>query len=165
MGRRKSVATLVAACAALTLGVGATTAPAQEPEGAPPAPLPAGSQMVVAPRDVRMSRVGVVRLLVGCLGPSGDVCVGRIEARLARPVTAPTSPGASKNRRWGPFLLGRASVGLGVSRARTVYLRFNHPGWLLVRSAKSIPVDFVAIYNSRQRTGLRTVRTLHAYVP
>ena len=45
--RRASVAALSGACAALALGPGAATAPAQEPEGAPPAPLPPGSQVVV----------------------------------------------------------------------------------------------------------------------
>lgn len=133
-------------------------APAQEPPVGP-------SRVVVSSRDVRMNLAGVVALRVGCYGRPGDLCIGRLEARLSEPILARRSRARNSGYRiYGPFLLGRQGFSVPSARGKVVRLRFFPRAGYLVRLAGSIPVTLTARFASRGRTGLRSEQQINVYV-
>jgi hypothetical protein len=155
---------LAATAALSTLGLlaaGAPTAAAQG-EGAQPAqPEPGPPRVIFSDRDLRMSRVGIIEIRVGCFGEGGQTCVGNVEARLLEPIKAPSSPGGGGTRTWRPFTLGRGRIGMGAGRATLLRMRLFPRGGHLVRSAKTIPVLLIARFNG----SLTAERTIKVYVP
>ncbi len=133
-------------------------ASAQEPPAGP-------SRMVISSRDVRMNLAGVVALRVGCYGRGGDVCVGRLEARLAEPILARRSRAKNAGYRiYGPFLLGSQGFSVPSARGKVVRLQFYPRAGYLVRLVGSIPVTITARFASRGRAGLRSEQQIDVYV-
>jgi hypothetical protein len=147
-------------CALVSAGSLASpaAAPAQEPPAGP-------SRVIVSSRDVRMNLAGVVALRVGCYGRGGDVCIGRLEARLAEPVLARRSRAKNSGYRiYGPFVLGRQGFSVPSARGKVVRLQFYPRAGYLVRLAGSIPVTITARFASRGRSGLRSQQRIEVYV-
>ena len=155
LSRGTAIVCALAAAGTLTLP---SAAAAQEPPAGP-------SRVVVSSRDVRMNLAGVVALRVGCYGRGGDVCIGRLEARLSEPILARRSRARDSGYRiYGPFLLGRQGFSVPSTRGKVVRLQFFPRAGYLVRLAGSIPVTVTARYASRGRTGLRTEQQINVYV-
>lgn len=155
--RKRATATLCALAGAVS-ALAAEPAAAQEPAGP--------SQVVVASRDVRMNLAGVVVLRVGCFGTAGDLCMGRLEARLAEPILARRSRARNSGYRiYGPFVLGRQGFSVASTQGTVVRLRFYPRAGYLVRLAGTIPVSITARFASRGRTGLRSEQRINVYVP
>jgi hypothetical protein len=155
LSRGKAIVCALAVAGTLTLP---SAAAAQEPPAGP-------SRVVVSNRDVRMNLAGVVALRVGCYGRGGDVCIGRLEARLSEPILARRSRARNSGYRiYGPFLLGRQGFSVPSTRGKVVRLQFFPRAGYLVRLAGSIPVTVTARFASRGRTGLRTEQEINVYV-
>ena len=155
LSRRTAIVCGLAVAGTLTLP---SAVAAQEPPAGP-------SRVVVSSRDVRMNLAGVVALRVGCYGRGGDVCIGRLEARLSEPILARRSRARDSGYRiYGPFLLGRQGFSVPSTRGKVVRLQFFPRAGYLVRLAGSIPVTVTARYASRGRTGLRTEQEINVYV-
>lgn len=153
----RAIATVCALAAAGTLAL-PSPAQAQEPPVGP-------SRVVVSSRDVRMNLAGVVALRVGCYGRGGDICIGRLEARLSEPILARRSRAKSSGYRiYGPFVLGRQGFSVPSARGEVVRLQFYPRAGYLVRLAGSIPVTVTARFASRGRTGLRVEQQINVYV-
>lgn len=154
-------ATTAACMAALVLALSAAQpAAAQEPVQPEP-PDPGAPRVIFSDRDLRMSRVGIIEIRVGCHGRGGQTCVGRVEARLPEPIKAPASPGGRATRLWRPFTLGRGRIGISAGRATLLRMRLYPRGGYLVRSARTIPVSLTARFNGN----LTAERTIKVYVP
>jgi hypothetical protein len=155
-------ATTAAVCLAV-LGLTLTAAhPAAAQEPVQPDPAEPGPPRVIfSERDLRMSRVGIIEIRVGCHGRGGQTCVGRVEARLPEPIKAPASPGGGGTRLWRPFTLGRGRIGIGAGRATLLRMRLYPRGGFLVRSARTIPVLLTARFNGN----LTAERPIKVYVP
>lgn len=152
---RTAIVCALVAASALT---SPRAASAQEPPVGP-------SRVVVSSRDVRMNLAGVVALRVGCYGRGGDVCVGRLEARLSEPILARRSRARNSGYRiYGPFLLGRQGFSVPSARGKVVRLQFFPRAGYLVRLAGTIPVTVTARFASRGRTGLRSEQQINVYV-
>jgi hypothetical protein len=157
----RTATTAAASLAALGLTLAAVQpAAAQEPQQPEP-PDPGAPRVIFSDRDLRMSRVGIIEIRVGCHGRGGQTCVGTVEARLPEPIRAPTSPGARSTRLWRPFTLGRGRIGISAGRATLLRMRLFPRGGLLVRSARTIPVSLNARFNGN----LTAERTIKVYVP
>ncbi len=147
--RRAGLLGAVAAAAVLPLA--AAPALAQQPgEAAQPAtPAPGAPRVVISARDLRMNLVGVIPLRIGCFGTSGG-CGGRLEARLAEPIVARASKGASAPMRtYAPFTLGRGGFGVSAGRSQLIRMRLLPRAAYLVRLAGTIPVSITAQSGSR----------------
>jgi hypothetical protein len=153
--------TAIALAAALVLISGGPLAVAQDEAAQPAPPEPGPPQLIFSDRDLRMSRVGIIEIRVGCFGKAGQTCLGRIEARLPEPIKAPASPGGSGTRLWRPFTLGRGRIGISAGRATLLRMRLYPRGGYLVRSARTIPVSLIARFNGN----LTAERTIKVYVP
>lgn len=155
----------LAAAAALSLLAllvsGGPLAAAQDGPAPPEPPDPGPPRVIFSDRDLRMSRVGIIEIRVGCHGQPGQVCIGSVEARLAEPIRAPASPGARRLRTWRPFTLGRGRIGISARGATLLRMRFFPRGGYLVRSARTIPVRLIARFNRN----LTAERTIKVYVP
>ena len=140
LSRRTAIVCALAVAGTLTLP---SAAAAQEPPAGP-------SRVVVSSRDVRMNLAGVVALRVGCYGRGGDVCIGRLEARLSEPILARRSRARDSGYRiYGPFLLGRQGFSVPSTRGKVVRLQF-FPGpatwsaWPAASPSRSPPATRLA---------------------
>jgi hypothetical protein len=156
---RAGVATALAAL--LLLAPGGPVAAAQDEAAQPAPPEPGPPRLIFSERDLRMSRVGIIEVRVGCFGKGGQTCVGRVEARLPEPIKAPASPGGGGARLWRPFTLGRGRIGISAGRATLLRMRLYPRGGFLVRSARTIPVLLIARFNGN----LTAERAIKVYVP
>jgi hypothetical protein len=162
--RRPRSGLAVGVLTVLAAGLGAVSASAREQPAQPSPPELGSPQVVFAPRDLRMSPAGVIAVRVGCWSDEKDLCIGRIEPVLARPIRAPGSRGGSL-RTWRPFLLARRPFSVRGAEAKVVRVQLFPRGSYLARLAGTIPVRITARYRSRTGRRLTARIVIDVYVP
>ena len=170
MRRLAIAAAAVGTGLALAAGAGGQTTPpgtTMTTTTIPPAPVP---KLLFAPRDLRMSLGGVIRARAGCSGIPGDVCSGRLDARLLGHVDLPIRQhpapnGSDPTRRVGSFTMGRAKLLVSVGRARAIDVRLNSRARRMVRILGRVSVQLVARYRGRSGRRGRNVESIAVYVP
>jgi hypothetical protein len=162
--RRPRAALATVAATVLAAGVPAAPASAREQPAQPSPPGLGSPRVVFAPRDLRMSPAGVIAVRVGCWSAEGDLCIGRMEPALARPIRAPRSRGGML-RTWRPFVLARRPFSVRGAEAKVVRVQLFPRGSYLTRLAGTIPVRITARYRSRTGRRLTASTVINVYVP
>jgi hypothetical protein len=135
---------------------GQTTAP---PEAVGPEP----PELVLAGRDVRMTRAGYGHFKLGCRETStpGEACLGTLTLRLAQPVTV----AVGRHHRRVPSLAGRAGFQIPVGVAETLTIKLPALVQRAVRQLGSIQLQLVGGYADHAGRSVTVKRYVTLYFP
>ena len=159
------------ACLLTLLALGGLASPAAaQTEGEPEPPAPTAlPDLVLSGRDVRMSRVGVVGVRLGCrpVGQmTGEACLGTLELRLAWRVDVQERRGGrTRTRRLNPYVLGRKSFSTPAGNAALLKLKLDLRTQRFVRQLGRFPVQLIGTYNSRAGAQGSAKRKIWVYFP
>jgi hypothetical protein len=169
------------ACCLIAFALLAPAAAAQEPappteppsEPAPAPEAPAVPDLVLSGRSIRMTRVGVANVRIGCRSGTQptEACIGTLTLRLATAVTidAPRRPGQRRReprrQRVPPYNLGTRSFQVGVGGVATLKLRMTPRTQMIVRQLGSVPLRVIGVYVSRAGAPGQTSRGVTMYFP